>query len=115
MVRLCEDFGGYARDGCADYALAVDFPGSGRDLEGVGLVLHRFGQADARDPNIVDPRLNVLQVVGHDDRAGYGQSDTSTSSRDGVEIVEELRALPKLRQLFLWQTKVTPAAAAALS
>jgi hypothetical protein len=30
---------------------------------------HRFGQADARDPNIVDPRLNVMEVVGADDAA----------------------------------------------
>jgi hypothetical protein len=30
---------------------------------------HRFGQADARDPDIVDPRLNVLEVVGQDDQA----------------------------------------------
>jgi hypothetical protein len=30
---------------------------------------HRFGQADARDPLIVDPRLNVLRVAAVDDGA----------------------------------------------
>lgn len=30
---------------------------------------HRFGQADARDPNIVDPRLNVMEVLDSDAKA----------------------------------------------